>query len=67
MLLLNKTSLKKAGTVFNLKNVNIKMIHGNVHITTSNIGHYALNILPYETCSFDDTEEILIIKEGGTD
>ena len=66
-LLLSKTSLKKAGTVLNLQNDNIKMFNEDVEVTTSNNGHYAINILPDEICNFDDIEQVLIFEDDETE
>ena len=55
-LLLSKTSLKKAGTRLNLQNDNNKMFNEDVEVTTSNNGHYAINILPDEIYNFDNVE-----------
>ena len=66
-LLLSKTSLKKAGTVLNLKNDKIRMYNEDVDITTSYNGHYAISILPEENCNFNDIEQVLIFEEDETD
>ena len=62
-LLLSKTTLKKAGAVLNLQNDNIKMFDEDMEVTASSNGHYAINILPDETCNFDNIEQVLIFEE----
>ena len=62
-LLLSKTSLEKAGTVLDLQNDSMKMFNEDMEVTTSNIGHYAINILPNDTCNFDNIKQVLIFEE----
>ena len=62
-LLLSKTSLEKAGTVLDLQNDSMKTFNEDMEVTTSNIGHYAINILPNDTCNFDNIKQVLIFEE----
>ena len=66
-LLLSKTPLKKAGSVLNLQNDSIKIFNEDMEVTTSNNGHYAINILPDKTCNFDNIEQVLIFEEDESD
>ena len=62
-LLLSKKSLKEAGTVLYFQNNNIKMFNEDMEVTTSNNGHYAINILLDKTRNFDSIEQVLIFEE----
>ena len=66
-LLLSKTLLKKAGTVLNLQNDNIKLFNKDMEVITSSYRHYAINILSNETCNFDNIEQVLIFEEDESD
>ena len=66
-LLLSETSLKKAGSVLNLQKDSIKMFNEDMEVTTSNNGHYAIIILPDETCNFDNIEQVWIFEEDESD
>ena len=59
--------MKKAGTELKLQNDSIKMFNEDMEVTASNNGHYAINILPDETCNFDNIEEVLIFEEDESD
>ena len=39
------------------------MLNKDMEVTTSNNGHYAMNILPDKTCNFDNIEQVLISKK----
>ena len=65
-LLLSKSSLKKADTVFNVKNDTIKMFGQNIPAESSFNGHYLISVLPEITSDFDDTEQVLIFEENET-
>ena len=43
------------------------MFNEDMEVTTSNNGHYAINILPDETCNFDNIEQVLIFEEDESD
>ena len=43
------------------------MFNEDMEMTTSRNGHYAINILPEETCNFDNIEEVLFIEEDEVD
>ena len=66
LLLLSKSSLKKADTVLNIKNDTIKMFGQNIPIESSFNGHYSISILPEITSNFDDIEQVLIFEENET-
>ena len=66
-LLLSKTPLKKAGTVLNIRNDKILIFNKDINISTSASGHYAISILPDETCKFDDIKEVWIFQQDEND
>ena len=43
------------------------MFNEDMEVTTSNNRHYAINILPDETCNFDNIEQVLIFEEDESD
>ena len=43
------------------------MFNKDMEVTTSNNGHYAMNILPDKTCNFDNIEQVLICEEHESD
>ena len=59
-LLLRKTSLKKAETLLNLKEV--KMFNEDVDVHYSSNGHYDARTLPENICNFNDIENVLIFE-----
>ena len=65
-LLLSKTSLKKANTVLNLSNDEIKMFNQKIQTENSFNGHYSILILPDPTFNFDKIEEVLIFEDNDT-
>ena len=44
----------------------IKIFNEGMEVTTNNI-HYANNILPDETCNFDNIEQVLIFEDDESD
>ena len=60
-------SLKKAGTVLNIRNNKIQIFDKDFDFTTSANGHYAISILPDETCDFDVIEEVFIFEQDEND
>ena len=63
---MSKSSLKKADTVFNVKNDTIKMFGQNIPAESSFNGQYLISVLPEITSDFDDTEQVLIFEENET-
>ena len=59
---MNKTFLKKAGTVLNIRNDKIQMFNKGADITLSGNGHYAISILTDESY-FDDIKDIFIFEQ----
>ena len=43
------------------------MINEDMEVTASNNGHHTINILPNETCNFDNIEQVLIFEEDESD
>ena len=43
------------------------MFNEDMEMATSGNGHYAINILPDETCNFDNIEQVLVIEEDEVD
>ena len=43
------------------------MFNEDVDITTSYNGHYAISLLPEESCNFNEIEQVLIFEEDETD
>ena len=62
LLLLSKTSLKKADTYLNIKDDKIKMFGKDIDICISTNGHYGVNILPEKVCNFDSVDHCLIFE-----
>ena len=65
-MLLSKTSLKKANTILNLSNDEIKMFNEKIQTENSFNGHYSILILPDPTSNFDEIEEVLILEDNDT-
>ena len=43
------------------------MFNQDIEVTTSNNRHYAVSILPDETCNFENIEHFLIFREDESD
>ena len=61
-LLLSKSLLKKANTLTDLQNDKVTMFDEDIDIQLSSNGYYAIDILPTDTCSFNDINEVLIFE-----
>ena len=63
LLLLSKSSLKKADTILNIKNDTIKMFGQIIPIESSFNGHYSISILAEITSNFDDNGGEFVSKD----
>ena len=62
-MLLSKTSLKKANTVLNVSNNEIKVFNQKIQTKNSFNGHYSISMLSDPTSNFEEIEEVLIFFE----
>ena len=62
LLLLSKSSLKKADTCINTKDEKFQMLGQDINVCMSTNGHYAVEILPKNICNFDSIEHCLIFE-----
>ena len=65
-LLLSKMSLKKANTVLNLSNDEIKMFNQKIQTENSFNGHYSISILYDPTSNLDEIKEVLDFEDNDT-
>ena len=65
-LLLSKMSFKKANTVLNLSNDEIKMFNQKIQTENSFNGHYSISILHDPTSNLDEIKEVLDFEDNDT-
>ena len=65
-LLLSKQSLKKAGTIIDMKNDKAVMFNEEIGLHTSTSGHYCIEICPKDepVCTQGEIHEVLILEDN---